>query len=209
MADKKDLFVLTADKDAHLGIGALLDRQGDLGTRPFTFECVAHPKHDSGVLIGAHHFLRPFLRYFEHAVVVFDLEGCGQEKLGRERVERRIRDNLAVNGWEDRCEVVAIEPELESWVWDDSFRITAVLKWDRRRLKEWLVQKEFLPSGAAVKPARPKEAYREVMRAAKLQMSSSVFQDLANTANIAGCADPAFLKFLGTLQAWFPASRQQ
>jgi hypothetical protein len=136
---------------------------------------------------------------------VFDLEGCGQEKLGRERVERRIRDNLAVNGWDDRCEAVAMEPELESWVWDDSLRISTLLLWDKRRLKEWLVKEEFLSSATAVKPARPKEAFR----AAKQQMSSSIFQDLAKSANISGCSDPAFLKFLGTLQAWFPASRQQ
>jgi hypothetical protein len=82
MSDKKDLVVLTADKDAHLGISALLNRQADLGTRPIALECIAHPKHDSGVLMTAHHFLRPFLRYFEYALVVFDLEGCGQEKLG-------------------------------------------------------------------------------------------------------------------------------
>jgi hypothetical protein len=205
MPDKKDLVVLTADKDANLGIGALLNRQVELGTRPFTFECVAHPKHDSGVFMSAHHFLRPFLRYFEYALVVLDLEGCGQEKLGRERVERRIRENLSVNGWDDRCKVVAIEPEPESWVWDDSLRITTVLKWDRHRLKEWLVQKEFLASMTAVKPARPKEAFRAAMRAAKQQMSSSVFQDLAKSANIAGCTDAAFLKFVGTFRAWFPA----
>jgi hypothetical protein len=96
MAVKKDLVVLTADKDAHLGIAALMNRQGDLGVRPIAFECVAHPKHDSGVLVSAHHFLRPFLRYFDYSLVVFDLEGCGQEDLGREGVERRIKENLAV-----------------------------------------------------------------------------------------------------------------
>jgi hypothetical protein len=64
MPDKRDLLVLTADKDAHLGLGALLNRQSALGTRPFTFECVPHPKHDSGVFVSAHHFLRPFSEVF-------------------------------------------------------------------------------------------------------------------------------------------------
>jgi hypothetical protein len=49
MPDQKDLFVLTADKDALLGIGALLNRLSDLGTRPYTFECRPHPKRDRGV----------------------------------------------------------------------------------------------------------------------------------------------------------------
>jgi hypothetical protein len=64
MSDKNDLVVLTADKDAYLGISALLNRQADLGTRTIAFECVAHPKHDSGVLMTAHHFLRPFHKIF-------------------------------------------------------------------------------------------------------------------------------------------------
>lgn len=123
MPEKKDLLVLTADKDANLGIGALLNRQVDLGIRSITFECRSHPKHDSGVLIGAHDFLRPFLRYFEYALVVFDLEGCGREGLGRAGVERKIHENLTANGWQGRCEVVAINPELESWVWDETLRV--------------------------------------------------------------------------------------
>jgi len=209
MPHEKDLVVLTADKDAHLGISALLKRQGDLGIRPIAFECVAHPKHDSGVLISAHHFRRPFQRYFEYALAVFDLEGCGQERLGREGVELRVHENLTVNGWEGRCAVVAIEPELESWIWEDSLRVASVLRWERQRLKDWLLQRQFLASVDAVKPARPKEAFREAMRTARQQMSSSVFQDLAKSANITGCIDNAFLKFLGTLQAWFPASGQQ
>lgn len=168
---------------------------------------MSHPKHDPGVLVYAHDFLRPFLKSFKYALVVLDLEGCGQEDLGRERVERKIRDNLAVNGWEERCEVVAIEPELESWVWDDSLRIARLLKWDRRRLKDWLVQRGFLSSPTHVKPAPPKDAYIQVMCEARVQKSSSIFQDLARYANIAGCTDAAFLKFLGTLQAWFPPSR--
>jgi hypothetical protein len=158
--------------------------------------------------MSAHHFLRSFLSLYHYALVVFDLEGCGREELGRERVERKIRENLSVNGWGDRCEVVAIEPELESWLWDDSLRIAVVLMWERRRLKEWLMEKEFLASQTSVKPARPKEAFRAAMRTAKQQMSSSVFQDLAMSANISGCSDPAFLKFLGTLRTWCPASGQ-
>ncbi len=208
MPEKKDLLVLTADKDANLGIGALLNRQVDLGIRSITFECRSHPKHDSGVLIGAHDFLRPFLRYFEYALVVFDLEGCGREGLGRAGVERKIHENLTANGWQGRCEVVAINPELESWVWDETLRVAPALGWDKQRLADWLRREEFL-AGTTVKPVRPKEAFREAMRAAKRQMSSSVFQDLAKSANVTGCTDAAFRKFLLTIQLWFSPLRQQ
>src|ERR1017187_627348 len=137
-------------------------------------------QNTTAALVGAHHFLRPFLRYFECALVVFDLEGCGQEMLGKERVEQRVCENLTVNGWEGRCEVVVIEPELESWVWDESLRIAKVLKWDKRRLKDWLLEEAFLASTTAVKPARPKEAYEQAMCVAKVQKPSPFFRTSPN-----------------------------
>jgi hypothetical protein len=124
----KDMVVLTADKGQLFAIRTLLDRHRDLGTRSFTFDCYAHPRHDSGILREAHNFLRVFHRDFSYALVVCDLDGCGQERLGREGVERKINENLAVNGWQNRCEAVAIEPELECWVWDASLRIARLLK---------------------------------------------------------------------------------
>ena len=139
---------------------------------------------------------------------MFDLEGCGLEKLGREGVERKVQENLTVNGWENRCAVVAIEPELESWVWDGSLRVASVLKWEKQRLQDWLLQKRFLPTPSAVKPKDPKGAYEQAMRAARVQKSSSVFQDLARSAGVTDCTDTAFRKFLVTLQSWFPPSRQ-
>ncbi len=80
-----------------------------------------------------------------------------------------------MNGWESRCAVAVIEPELEAWVWDESLQIAGMLGWERQRLRDWLAQNDFLTSATAAKPARPKEAFRGAMRAAKLQLSSSSF----------------------------------
>ncbi len=208
---RRDLVVLTADKDALLGIKTLLSRFDVLGIRPITFDCFAHSKHDAGVFIGAHTFLRPFSQYFDHALAVFDLEGCGQEARGRDAVEARVHENLVANGWENRCAAVALNPELESWIWDRSLYVSRILKWDKAQLKNWLLQEQFLPSADSVKPVRPKEAFRGAMRAARQPLSSSLFQDLAQFSKIAGCSDPSFLKFVSTLHSWFPhsASRQQ
>jgi hypothetical protein len=200
--NKKDLVVLTADKDALLGIGALL-QPTRLGIREITFECRAHPKHDSGVIQSAHDFLRPFLRYYEYAVVVFDLEGCGRENRGRTRVEQEMETQLAANGWEGRCAAVVIEPELEAWLWDASLRVGRLLKWDRGPLKEWLLRNEYLASDAALKPARPKEAFRDALRATDQKISSSLFQDFAAVASIETCTDASFQKLLVTLRSWF------
>jgi len=209
MSDTKDLVVLTADKDAKLGIETLLCRADALRIRPVTFECYAHPQHDGGVVVRGHEFLRPFIRSFSHALALFDLEGCGQESLSREAVEVKVHANLTVNGWQGRCAAIAIAPELEQWVWDGTLQIARMLGWGKQRLREWLLQNEFLKPDGEIKPQRPKDTFREAMRAARLQLSSSVFQDLARSANVAGCTDAAFRKLLATLQAWFPASGQQ
>jgi hypothetical protein len=59
--DPKDLFVLTADKDAQFAVEELLRRGEALQIRQITFDCVVHADHDGGVRKRAHEFLRTFL----------------------------------------------------------------------------------------------------------------------------------------------------
>ncbi|MBZ5620009.1 MAG: transposase [Acidobacteriia bacterium] len=74
----KPLVILTADQNAQFAIQALIRRPADLGIRPIEFDCYPHPGHDSGVYKRAHEFLRAFLKW-DHALVVFDREGCGHD----------------------------------------------------------------------------------------------------------------------------------
>ena len=47
MTGKKDLIILTADKDAEQSIKSLLEnRKKDLAIRAVSFKCVVHPQHD-------------------------------------------------------------------------------------------------------------------------------------------------------------------
>ena len=200
----KPLVILTADKDQQLAIRELLHRPMDLGIRAIEFDCIAHPRHDAGVFKTAHEFLRPFLKW-DHALVVFDREGCGHDEGSREVLENDVESRLSANGWEDRARAVVIDPELESWVWDSAYQVTRTLDWPdgANGLKRWLAESGFAKPGDS-KPARPKEAFDEALRYRKIPHSSALFHDLAKDFRFRACTDAAFQRMISTLQSWFP-----
>jgi hypothetical protein len=200
----KPLIILTADKDAQFAIKELVHRHADLGIRSIESDVVAHPHHDSGVFKKADDFLRSFLKW-QHALVVFDHEGSGHENEPREVVEEAVERRLSANGWEGRCRAVVMRPELESWVWDGSCQVNRVLQWPGGTvaLRRWLGERGF--AVAHGKPERPKEAFLDALKQRRIQRSSAIYRDLAQAYMFTECRDPAFRKFLATLQAWFPA----
>jgi hypothetical protein len=202
----KPLIILTADKDAQFAIQELMRRPAALGIRPIEFDCFPHPEHDGGVYKRAHEFLRAFLKW-DHALVVFDREGCGHDKEPRNMLEASVEGRLAVNGWESRARTVVIDPELESWLWDASYQVNRILDWPGgvTDLKGWMADRAFVKSGDS-KPARPKEAFREALRHRRTPPSSALFMALARNSKFDGCRDAAFQRFVSTLQAWFPVA---
>ncbi|MBI3911696.1 MAG: hypothetical protein HY320_12295 [Armatimonadetes bacterium] len=207
---EKDLVVLLADRDAEAAVVELLQRAGDMGIRLPAFDTHTHPMRDPGCFRHSHEFLRAFHQTHEHALVLFDLDGCGQERRGREKVEREAETRLAVNGWDDRAAVVVIAPELEAWVWSDSPAVDRILGWEDREpgLREWLRQRRMIRAGQP-KPRQPKETFLEALRVSRSRRrSAALYSDLAQVVDFAPCIDPAFLKLKMTLQAWFPIERR-
>lgn len=202
----KPLIILTADKDAQFAIQELVHRHADLGIRSIGADVVAHPHHDSGVFKRAHDFLRPFLKW-QHALVVFDHDGSGHEDRPREMLEEAVERRLNANGWEGRSRAVVMHPELESWVWDSSYQVNQMLHWPGGvgGLERWMDEREFAKSGDR-KPGRPKDAFLAALAHQRIQRSSGIYRDLAQAYMFTECRDPAFRKFLATLQAWFPVS---
>lgn len=200
----KDLVVLTADKDMKLLVQGLLTRPEDLNIQPVSAEFFIHPEHDPGCLLRADDFLRPFYSRFQYAIVMFDREGCGREAYPAERLELGVKDRLRKSGWSDRASAIAIDPELENWVFSDSEAVDAALGWTGRNpsLRSWLKKRGYFKKDQS-KPTRPKEAMLEALREVKIPRSSSIFGQLARNVNFEGCTDRAFLKFKNTLQAWF------
>jgi len=205
-----DLVVLATDKDTYQVIeGLLVKRTPSLQIRPITHKIIGHPDHDPGCLNGSAPFLSVYLRTCRYALVVFDREGCGREKLTREELESAVEADLKRSGWEDRAAVIVVDPELENWVWNRSPHVEASLGWKEQTigLREWLIEQSFLPDDAQPKPDRPKEAMQAVLAHLGKPWSASIFRALAEKVSFAHCEDPAFLKFLETLRKWFPHGR--
>lgn len=129
---QKDLIILVADKNMEHALKGLLNRLPALRIREITFDLYVHPYHDSGCLNQGSDFLRPFVKQYGHALVIFDQEGCGQESDDRSILESDLEERLSAAGWKDRAKVVVIHPELESWVWSDSPHVESVLGWQWR-----------------------------------------------------------------------------
>lgn len=176
------------DFDPDLGKDLLVDEGGN----------------DPGVYTRAHELLRPYLNSHERAIVALDCEWDGSP--GRQAIIDDITANLVANGWEaESVQVIAIEPELENWLWQDKPEVAAAMRYTGSPdLRTLLAQKGLWPPGSA-KPPRPKEAAEWVLRMTKTPRSGSVYERLAGRISVKGCTDGAFLELHSALQTWFPA----
>jgi hypothetical protein len=160
--------------------------------------------NDPGVFTRAHELLRPYLATHQRALVALDCEWEGSP--GKQAIVTQITDNLLAAGWKaNAVKVIAIDPELENWLWQDNPHVAAALRYrDTLTLRALLEQKGLWPAGQA-KPPRPKEAAEWVLRQTRRPRSSAIYEELASRISIRGCTDAAFQELHATLQAWFPA----
>jgi hypothetical protein len=200
----KDLVLLVADKDMEKALQGLLSRPQSLRLREMSWDLYVHPEHDPGCRGKSHEFLRPFLRMYSHALVLFDREGCGQEDLDRATLEQKVEARLFGSGWGDRAAAVVIDPELEAWVWSESPHVATALGWKdgERSLKEWLKEEGWLPEGRT-KPMQPKDAVKKALRIARQPPSPAIYQQLAQKVSFDRCVDASFLKLRQVLSRWF------
>lgn len=204
IAYPKDLVMLVADRNMEYAVKGLLTRSKAIKMREVTPDIYAYPWHDSGCLLHGADFLRPFAKQYNHALIMLDHEGCGQEQnKSRTELENSIEGQLANSGWHDRAAAIVIEPELENWVWSDSPHVDYVLGWEGKDpdLRNWLTTQGFL-NGSQGKPVPPKKAMEEALRKVQKARSSALFLQLAQKVSIDRCTDPAFIKLRTTL--WFP-----
>ncbi len=171
-----DLVVLVADKDMEQTVRGLLARSPSLGIRAIPDARIfVHMGRDSGCRTQCQDFLRSLQKQYRFAIVIFDLEGSGGETSARSDLEQSIERKLYANGWNQRAAVIALEPELEVWVWSDSPEVDEILGWAGRDpgLREWIRDRFELTE--LRKPQRPKEAMRAALREARKQPSAALF----------------------------------
>lgn len=201
----RDLFVLTADQDMLEAMNGLLRRPQPLGICEIHYTLGRHRHRDPGCRADASRRLRPYLREYRYALVVFDKHGCGRDDASRQDIQREVEQDLSRNGWEDRSKAIVIDPELETWVWSASNLVPRILGWTEgyEALRTWLNSRDLWSENAA-KPADPKTAMRKVLREKNQSVSASLFGQLAASVSLQRCKCPAFKELKNTLQAWFP-----
>jgi len=204
----RELIILAADKDTEFALRGLLTRHPSIPMRALAegtnYSIFNHTEHDPGCLLGSHDFLRSQATRYRHALVVFDLEGCGKSG-PPESLEAEVEQRLEAAGWKDRARAIVTDPELEIWVWTRSTHVDRILGWADRLpdLRQWLTDQRFLIEGQP-KPVRPKEAYLAALRKSGYRHSPSLFEELAERMSLEGCTDRAFSKLRDTLAMWFP-----
>lgn len=201
----RDLVILVADRDMEQAVDKAVRRAQALGIRSIDFEIFLHQYHDNGCRTASLDVLRPLADKYQHALVLFDHEGSGAEHRSLDEVEAHVRNDLEINGWQDRAHVIAIDPELEIWMWSNSPEVDRALGWSGRQppVRDWLTSKGFEIQSNG-KPTRPKEALHRALREVRKQPSPALFAQVAEKASFARCTDRSFLRFCDILRTWFP-----
>ncbi|MCP4658230.1 MAG: hypothetical protein GY856_22690 [bacterium] len=201
-----DLVVLVPGADEREALDELLSvRHASLGIRRVRYRLVKHSQRDPGCFHTGPQLLQPYQRLAEHALIVFDHEGSGQEGRNPQEVAEDLRHRMSLTGWGERAEVVVIHPELEVWIWSDSPQVDQVLGWKRRRLdlRPWMVEHGLWPE-EALKPPRPKESLERALREVSLRRSAALYRELAASVGLERCRDASFRQFRAILRSWFP-----
>jgi hypothetical protein len=210
---ESDLVLLVADKSIEATVRGVFSRPDALGIRELRYRSFVHPDHDPGCYLRSHDFLRPFVRSYEHALVMFDKHGCGRDELTREQIEAAVTERLSRSEWGDRAAAVVLDPELEVWVWSDSPHVETCLGWIGKDpdLRTWLKHSEA--EGRQIwprdvpKPEQPKAAVNLALRHVRKPRSSAIYEQLARSVSFERCVDPSFARFRELLCHWFLAQR--
>lgn len=202
-----DLVVLAADQQAARVVAALLARPESLGIRPIkqlNESPLTHPRHDPGCLRESAGLLQPFARRAAHALVLFDRHGCGREDLTAEALAAQVRRGLE-SDWQDRAEVIVLDPELEVWLWAQSRHVAEALQFEGspEQLRASLEGAKLWTAGYP-KPEAPKRAVEHVLRATRTPRSAAIYTRIAERVSLKSCQDPSFCAFKRILQTWFP-----
>jgi hypothetical protein len=179
-----DCVMLVADNDIRAAVEGLLTRPHAVPMRPIRHASVTHPQRDPGVRLRSRELLAAFRKTHTYALAILDHEGCGGGSASAAEVEAQIEQSCAVH-WADRIRAIAIDPEIESWVWSDSPRVDAALGWSGRSpdLRDWLTSTGYV-TARHDKPHQPKEAFDAALRLARSNQDPQPFLDRSERPSV-------------------------
>lgn len=199
----KDLVILVADKNMQYALRGALARPEALGIHAITFDFRTHMGRDGGVRTTGAGMLALERRRFAHALLVFDLEGCGADPgQTAEDLESSLDDQLGVR-WGAHAKSIVIDPELDIWLWGADSTLRDLLQWPLDGgIHAWL-QAQGFAFDTRGKPQRPKEALEALVRIHRLPRSSALYEKITSRISLRRCSDPAFVRLRTALKAWF------
>jgi hypothetical protein len=175
-------------------------------TNPSLDIIVDRARNDPGVYTFAQDWEQVIQHTHRHAIFVLDAEWDGAPSPQKIRTDmaRRIMDK----GWaRDDFEVIVIEPELESWIWQDNPHVAKAFRFKDGSLRDWLQEQGCWPEDCA-KPPRPKEAVKRVGRHTRVGQSSANYKNITNKVSVKNCVDASFQMMASCLRRWFPPEWQ-
>ena len=202
-AELKDLLIVVPCKNTQFTLRGGLSRPEAIGIRAVSYEIVVHSNRDPGVRTTGAALANLRRAQFQHALLVFDHEGCGAEENTPDELQQQIEAELQPV-WGESARVVVINPEVDVWLWGSDNALAGVLSWpsDKGGIREWLTAQGW-QFGQKGKPVRPKEAFEKLREIHKQPRSSSLYETIAGKLSLKNCSDGAFQRIAEILRQWF------
>ncbi len=199
----KDLVLLVADKNMQFALQGALSRPLALGIRPISYEFRSHMGRDGGVRTTGASVLAGEAVRFHHALMLLDIQGCGQEN-DPAGLEHELDRQLHLV-WDERGKAIVIEPEVDVWLWGADNALREAVQWpEHGPIRDWLQGKGF-EFNAEGKPMRPKEALDAMRPVHKQPRSSALYEKITRRISLKNCTDAAFVRLRTQLATWFAA----
>lgn len=207
---KRDCMFYVADLNMAETFRGFLTRDQfhqSLGCAKFVFDTTIDIRHAGGIADSLHTQAGPILRGYQTSykklVVAQDCQFDGSP--GRVQIKKNLTDQLRSVGWiDDDFLVIAIEPELEQWIWQDSSHVEAALNYKSPpTLRQFLLSQNLWPANSS-KPINPKETLEAVAKQNGVRRSGSVYGRISSKVSVKSCADPEFMSLVQRLRTWFP-----
>ena len=200
----KDLVILVADKNAQFALQGALGRSQSLGIREITWEIRTHVGRDGGARVSGASVLALERPRFNHAILLFDFEGCGSDEGQTAADIEHLLDGQLAMHWGQRAKAIVIEPEVDAWIWGNDNLLRELVRWPlAQSIRDWLQDRGFELTDQD-KPVRPKEALEAIVRIHRQPRSSALYEKVCSRISLRNCGDAAFLRLRATLQEWFP-----